>query len=32
MRSVAQKLGPGVTQTVHTWVHRDEIDACQRPG
>ena len=32
MRSVAEKLGVGTTETVRKWVRRAEIDAGQRPG
>jgi transposase len=32
MRSVAEKLGIGTTETVRKWVRRAEIDAGQRPG
>jgi transposase len=32
MRSVAQKLGIGTTETVRTWVRRAEVDAGARPG
>ncbi len=32
MRSVAQKLGIGTTETVRKWVRRAEIDAGSRPG
>ena len=32
MRSVAQKLGIGTTETVRKWVRRAEVDAGQRPG
>jgi transposase len=32
MRSVAQKLGIGSTETVRKWVRRAEVDAGTRPG
>ncbi len=32
MRSVAQKLGIGTTETVRTWVRMAEVDAGTRPG
>jgi transposase len=32
MRSVAQKLGIGTTETVGKWVRRAEVDAGARPG
>src|SRR3954447_6692922 len=32
MRSVAQKLGIGTTETVRKWVRRAEVDAGTRPG
>jgi transposase len=32
MRSVAQKLGIGTTETVRTWVRRAEIHAGAWPG
>ena len=32
MRSVAQKLGIGTTETVRKWVRRAEVDAGERPG
>ena len=32
MRSVAEKLGVGTTETVRKWVRRAEIDAGSRPG
>ena len=32
MRSVAQRLGIGTTETVRTWVRRAEVDAGARPG
>jgi transposase len=32
MRSVAEKLGIGTTETVRKWVRRAEVDACARPG
>jgi transposase len=32
MRSVAEKLGIGTTETVRTWVRRAEVDAGTRPG
>jgi transposase len=31
MRSVAQKLGIGTTETVRKWVRRAEVDAGPRP-
>jgi transposase len=32
MRSVAQKLGIGTTETVRKWVRMAEVDAGTRPG
>src|SRR3712207_5037627 len=32
MRSVAQKLGIGSTETVRKWVRRAEVDTGERPG
>ncbi|WP_326756765.1 IS3 family transposase [Streptomyces hirsutus] len=32
MKAVAQKLGIGTTETLRTWVRRDQIDAGTRPG
>ena len=32
MRSVAQKLGIGSTETVRKWVRKAEVDAGTRPG
>ena len=32
MRSVAQKLGIGTTETVRKWVRRAEVDAGAHPG
>jgi transposase len=32
MRSVAEKLGIGTTETVRKWVRRAEVDAGTRPG
>jgi transposase len=32
MRSVAQKLGIGSTETVRKWVRRAEVDDGVRPG
>ena len=32
MRSVAQKLGIGTTETVRNWVRMTEVDAGTRPG
>ena len=32
MRSVAQKLGIGTTETVRQWVRRGEVHAGTRPG
>ena len=32
MRSVAQKLGIGTTETVRKWVRRAEVDVGTRPG
>jgi transposase len=32
MRSVAQKLGIGSTETVRKWVRRAEVDSGERPG
>ena len=32
MRSVAQKLGIGTTETVRKWVRMAEVDAGVRPG
>ncbi len=32
MRSVAQKLGIGTTETVRKWVRRAEVAAGERPG
>jgi transposase len=32
MRSVAQKLGIGSTETVRKWVRQAEFDAGDRPG
>jgi transposase len=32
MRSVAQKLGVGSTETVRKWVRRAEVDAGEWPG
>ena len=32
MRSVAQKLGIGSTETVHKWIRKAEVDAGTRPG
>ena len=32
MRSVAEKLGIGTTETVRKWVRMTEVDAGERPG
>ena len=32
IESVAQKLGIGTTETLRTWVRRDQVDAGNRPG
>lgn len=32
MKAVATKLGIGTTETLRTWVRRDQIDSGTRPG